>query len=182
MALFKSPREKRLWIYALIVLVTIFSTLVMGRPLQKILANQNIQAFIFLIGMSLVGVTIFSHGLKIQPSKTELTIWLGLMAVYLVFFLRLGLPERSHLIEYSVLAIFIHKALVERTTQKNQTLKPALYAFITTFTIGVLDECIQILIPSRIFDMHDIIFNGLVVFMAVGASVILTWVRKQVGK
>ncbi len=181
MDLFKSPREKRFWIYALFVLIAIFSTLVFGRPLLRILGNQNIQAVIFMLGMFLVGITILVHGLKIRPGKTELTIWLGLVAVYLMFFLRLGLPERSHLIEYSVLAIFVHKALIERTSQENQALKPALCAFIVTFIIGVLDECIQILIPDRVFDTDDILFNGLVVLMAIGTSMILTWIRKWTG-
>lgn len=181
MALFKSPREKRLWIYALIVLVTIFSTLVFSRPLLEILGNQNIQAAIFILGMTLVGATILVYGLSVKPSKIEFTIWLGFIAVYLVFFLRLGLPERSHLIEYSVLAIFVHKAITERINKENHALKIALYAFMVTFAVGVLDECIQIFIPNRVFDTNDILFNGFAVLMAIGANMILPQIRKWIG-
>ena len=182
MPLFTSPREKRLWFYAILVLIAILSTLVFGQPLVRILDNQDIQAAIFMIGMALIGATVLLYGLNTQPSKTEITIWLGLTAVYLLFFLRLGLAERSHLIEYSVLAIFIHRALIERAGQKNQVLKTALFAFVFTFLIGVIDESIQIFLPSRIFDPLDILFNGLASFMAIGSSVAIRSVRKNISK
>ena len=182
MPLFTSSREKRLWLYAGLVLVVIISTLVFGRPLLGILGNQDIQAVIFLLGMVLVGATIIVHGLKTRPSKTEIVIWIGLAAVFLMFFLRLGLPERSHLMEYSVLAIFVHRALIERASQGNQVLKPAILAFSATLIIGVLDECIQIFLPSRVFDPNDILFNSFAAFMAIGLSLGLQWARKKISK
>ncbi len=120
-------------------------------------------------------------GLSNPPEGTEITIWLGLLAVYLMVFLRMGLTERSHLIEYSVLAIFIHKALIERT-KGNKVLVSAFIAWIATLATGVLDECIQIFLPDRVFDPVDILFNGLAGFMAIGSSVLLQWIRKKVKK
>ena len=77
MPIFRSSREKRLWLYAIIVLVAIISTLALGRPFQKMLRDQNVQAVFFLIGMLLTGLTIVMHGLKVQPGKTEIAIWVG---------------------------------------------------------------------------------------------------------
>jgi len=182
MPLFKSSREKRLWLYTFMVLVAIISSLVFGQPLVEVLGNQDIQAAIFLLGMILIGASIIVHGIKTRPSKTEITIWLGFAAVYLMVFLRLGLTERSHLIEYSVLAIFIHMALIERVSQGNQALMPALLAFIFTLIIGVLDECIQIFLPNRVFDPLDILFNGFAGLTAIGSSMALKWIRKQLSK
>ena len=179
MALFRSSREKRLWIYASLVLVAIFSTLWIGRPLLGIIGNQNMQGVVFGLAMFLVGAAILFYGLKFRPKKIELEIWLGLAAVYLLFVLRLSLPERSHLIEYSVLAVFIHAALIERTNQENYAFKPALYAFMITFAIGALDEWIQKFIPDRMFDTNDILFNGLAILMAIGTSMMLIWIRKK---
>lgn len=109
----------------------------------------------------------------------EVVILLGMGAVYLMLILRLGLPERSHLIEYSVLAIFIHRALKERSHQTGRISKPALFAFIITFLIGVLDEGIQIILPNRVFDPVDILFNGIVITAAIGTAVVFTWLKKR---
>lgn len=145
-------------------------------------ANQNLQGAIFLLGMILVGISIIVHGLVIRPGKIEIAIWLGLAAVYTTLFLRLGLPERSHLIEYSVLAIIIHKALCERRSQGAAVPLPGMIAFAASVLIGVLDECIQLFLPDRVFDTVDMIFNALAAFMAVGTSSVLQWARKMFGK
>jgi len=42
----------------------------------------------------------------------------------------------------------------------------------------VLDEGIQALLPSRVFDPIDILFNALAGLMAVLASVALAWARR----
>jgi len=182
MSLFTSAREKHLWLYAAIVLVAIISTLVFGQPLVEVFASQDVRAAIFLRVMLLIGITILIHGLKASPSRAEITIWIGLAAVYIMFFLRLGMPERSHLMEYSVLAIFIHMALIERMGQESRILRPALLAITATFIVGLLDECVQIFLPDRVFDPNDIAFNGFSGLMAIGARVVLQWIRKKTKK
>ena len=182
MPLFTSSREKQLWSWSFVVFAAIFSTLFIGQPLARILANQNIQAVFFVLGMVLVGATIVVHGIKTKPSKLEIAILLGIAAVYIMFFLRLGIPERSHMIEYSVLAIFIHKALTERVSQGNKIPMPALLSFAVTFLIGAFDEFIQIFLPNRVFDPLDILFNGIAVTLAIGSNVILTWARDRIAE
>lgn len=182
MPLFTSPREKRLWLYAFLVMFAIFSILAFGRPFQEMLRDQNIQAVFFLSGMILTGATIIVHGLKVKPSKTEIAIWFGLSAVYIMFVFRLGAPERSHLIEYSVLAIFIHKALNERVNQEKKWPLTAIIALLLTALIGTLDEWIQLFLPERVFDPEDILFNALSALTAIGVSLAIQWTRKKFGK
>ena len=95
---------------------------------------------------------------------------------------RLGFAERGHLFEYSILAIFIHKALIERTEQGIKIANPALFAFLTAFVIAALDEFIQLFLPRRVFDPIDILFNGFVALMAIGGSSAIRWFRKIVSK
>ncbi|MDC8003218.1 VanZ family protein [Aureisphaera galaxeae] len=180
MSLFTSKREKRYWFFALLVLFTIITTLFVGQPLLKLLGNQDVQAFLFLAGMFLVGVAILTHALSIRPGNVEMAILLGIAAIYVMLFLRLGLPERSHLIEYSILTIFVHRALMERKLHRKKPTRPALWAGAIVFGIGVVDECIQLVLPDRVFDTDDILFNGIAVVLALSSTVLLQWIRKKI--
>lgn len=181
MPFFTSSREKYRWFWAFLIFATIISTLFMGQPLANQLRDQNIQAIFFLSGMVLIATAVIIHGLKNKPGKVEFSVLIGILAVYVMFFFRLGAPERSHLIEYSVLTIFIHNALTERFRFGNQ-IKPVWLTFLITFGIGVLDESIQQLLPDRVFDWEDILFNGIAVMMALGSTLILRWVRRLISK
>ena len=56
--------------------------------------------------------------LRTRPGGAEIGVALGVAAVYLMVFLRMGIPEeRTHLIEYRVVAVFICEALAERASQ-----------------------------------------------------------------
>jgi hypothetical protein len=151
----------------------------MGRPLASQLRDQNVQAVFFVLGMLLVGAAILIYSVKAKPGKPEMSMLLGIAAVYIMFIFRLGAPERSHLIEYSVLAICIHKALIERAQHKKWIRQPAIPALTLAFLVGVLDESIQFFLPNRVFDPEDIVFNGMAVTMAIGARALLVWVRKR---
>ncbi|WP_020528850.1 VanZ family protein [Flexithrix dorotheae] len=179
---FTSSREKKLWLWALAVLAIIFSTLFLGQPLAKLFADQNVRAVIFSFGMILVGMAILFHAIKTRPGRVELAMIFGIVAVYTMLILRLGMPERSHLFEYSVLAILIHKALLERSNQGEKLQYPHLLACVISFLAGVLDECIQIIIPDRVFAPEDIFFNGFVILTAIGFHVILNWGRRRFGR
>ncbi len=177
--LFTSLREKRLWMGALAVFAAIYSTLFIGKPLANLLQDQDVQAIFFVAGMLLTTAAIIAHGLLTKPSGMELSILLGIIAVYMMLVFRMGAPERSHLIEYSVLAIFIHKALVERARKKKLILKPAFCALAITIFIGVLDECLQIVMPNRVFDLQDILFNMIAATMTILSGLLLNWARKR---
>lgn len=179
MGFFTSVREKKMWFYAFLTFATIMLTLVLGQPLINLFENQDVQAIIFVMAMLLVLVTIITHGLKPQTKGKELFLLIGMSAVYLMFFLRLGLAERSHLIEYSVLTIFIYEALTERSRNKSPIKYIGIISFVMASGIGVLDECLQIFIPNRVFDVQDIIFNAMASSVAIIGSVILSFVRNR---
>lgn len=178
--MFTTSREKLLWFWTLLVIVMIFSTLFVGQPLEKQLRDQNTQAVFFVLGMVLIGVAILFHGIKVKLGMIELAILIGVIAIFVLFFFRLGAPERSHLIEYSVLAIFTHSAIMERLGMTNRKLKPAILAFMFTCLIGLIDESIQVILPHRVFDLQDILFNGMVALIAIGTSLVLVWIRKRI--
>ncbi len=133
----------------------------------------------FIVAFFLIGVTILTQGLKIRPGGIEIGVGLGVAAVYLMVFARMGIPERSHLFEYGVVAVLIYEALTERASQGSRVPVPALLAFAATALVGVLDEFIQALLPNRVFDPIDILFNILAGLMAISASVALAWARRR---
>lgn len=183
MKVFTSIRERRLWLLTLAVVVGIYSTLGLVRPIATALRESGLLGIFFGIGMLLVIVTIILIGLKTRPGGAEIGVFLGIIAAYLMVFVRMALPEeRTHLIEYSVVAIFIHEALKERASQGRRVPAPALLAILAASLIGVLDECIQEFLPSRVFDPRDILFNVLASIMAVSANLSLAWVRRKTKK
>lgn len=178
---FTSKRERRLWIWTLLIVVAIYSTLGLARTLaDKLGDSQLFGVGFFLAGCLLVLATVITQGLKIKPSGIEIAVSLGIAAAYLLVFVRMAIPtERSHLIEYGIVAVFILEALQERKRNTNAVPAPALLAIVATILIGSLDECIQAFIPQRTFDPIDILFNSIAAIMAVSASVLLQWAKKR---
>ena len=177
-SLFKSNREKYLWCAVFLVCLAIFSTLFISSVIPSFFLDEDIQATVFGLGMLLICVFILGYGILKKTNQLEWIILLGIGTVYLLLFLRLGLPERSHLMEYSVLALLIHAALEERKMTKAKVSKNQFWAFCFAFGIGIMDEAAQLFLPHRFFDWRDILFNGLAIGMALGGSWILRKARK----
>ena len=185
MPLFSSVRERRLWAWTLLVVVAIYATLGLASTLARLLRDvgllhESSAVVMFLAGMVLVGATIVTRGLKVRPGGVEVAVALGVAAAYFMVFVRIAiLEERSHLIEYGVVAVLIHEALAERADQGRRVPVPALLAFLAAVLVGVVDEGIQWFLPNRVFDPQDILFNALAAFMAIAASVALAWARRR---
>ena len=93
----------------------------------------------------------------------------------------MALPEeRTHLVEYGVVAAFMHEALTERTDGERRVLA-ALLALLGATLAGALDECIQLFLPNRVFDPQDLFFNFSAAAMAVAASAAMGWARRRAG-
>ena len=182
MTLFSSKRERRLWLWVLVVMVAIYATLGLAQTLAETLEERgllDISIGLFLLCMFLVGVTILTQGLRVRPGRAEVAVVIGVVTAYLLVLTRMTVPtERSHLIEYSVVGVLIYEALTERQSQGRRVPLPPVLAILVTVALGALDEGIQWLLPNRVFDPVDILFNTLAGTMAVAASVALAWARR----
>lgn len=181
MSVFSSNRERRLWIFMFVVVVGIYSTLATSNRLAGVLREHGLLDISFAVGALLVGLTVIAHSLKSRPNMAGIVIALGVAAAYLLVFVRMANPaERTHLIEYGVVSILAYEALAERARNGRQVPVPALLAIILTSAIGVLDECVQAILPNRVFDPRDILFNALAAIMAILSTVALSWARQRI--
>ena len=180
MLLFTSRRERWLWTAVLAVVAAIYATLGLAATLAEVLrARSLVDNFTFVCFLLLLAA-IFIQGLRVRPRGAEIGLALGIAAVYFLMFARMAIPaeERSHLVEYGVLAVLIYETLCERARGGRRVPVPALLAIAAASLIGTLDECLQILVPGRGFEWVDVLFNTLASLMAVVACVVLGWFRR----
>jgi VanZ family protein len=179
-AMFVSVRERRLWMLTSLLVVAIYSTLGSVRILSDALRGRGLLEPAFGEGVAAIAVAIVLVAMRKRPSGAEIGVWLGVAAVYLMMFVRLAIPEeRTHLIEYGVVAALIYEALIERSRAGRLLRSPALLAIVVTAVVGIVDEVFQWFLPGRVFDPRDILFNVLAAVMAVAASWVVSRVRRR---
>ncbi|MEQ8361045.1 MAG: VanZ family protein [Cytophagales bacterium] len=182
MTKFTSLREKRLWFWASIILMVIFSTLFFGGQIINFMIEKRlIEQSTFYLFLFLVSVFIIS-GWKSTEQKLEYWLYAGVFAVCGMALLRMDLTtaERSHMFEYGLLAIVIYEALYERKVNGKKIKSPALIAIFASGTIGLLDEIIQVFLPYRVFDPIDIGFNYFASAFGVLISLAVSWLRSKI--
>ncbi len=174
---FSTSRERNLWLLVAAVVVAIYSTLGLAKTLAAELTNRNMLDNISALALLVLFAVVALLGMKGRAPRTlPVAIAVGMVAVYALVFLRAASPiERSHLFEYSLLAILIHEALLERSSAGRTVVRPGLVAISAASLIGVVDEGIQLILPSRVFDPIDIGFNIFATFMGVAVSGAVAW-------
>lgn len=175
---FATGRERRLWASTLVVVVTIYSTLGLAGTLAEMLGESGLNAATFAFGSLLVLATAVAFGLRGRPDTTGIFVTVGVAAIYVLVFTRLTSPvERSHLIEYGVVAVQMYAALTERRRNGGRVPAPALLAVVAAALVGLVDEVIQWFLPNRVFDPIDIVFNAGAAVMAITAAATLARAR-----
>jgi len=199
MDLFRTRRERDLWLAVVGVLLLIYSTLSLVRPFTEWLRDQGglIPALILLFG-GVVGWGL--RGLwRRRPGRLESLTLVGIGVAYGLLFFALKTPEEAmHFVEYGVVAVLTYEALAERNRDRlREALEgelgvegrsawpvrwPALGALLVTGAAGWLDEGIQHLLPSRYYDLRDVFFNAAAGFLAVAAVAGREWARHRDGR
>lgn len=183
-SLFTSDRERRLLLWALVVVVAIYSTLGLAGMLAEVLGEHRLLPALFFFMMFLTVAAIVGSGLKRRPGRREVWIALGVTAVYGMAALRLGVTaeERTHLMEYSIVAVLIYQALRERRENGRRVPVPAVLALVLTVLVGWLDEGIQALIPNRVYDNFDVFSNAVAAVIGIVTSVVIGWLNAVVDR
>ena len=182
--LFTSRRERRLWLALGIVLAAIYATLANAPAIASMLRERGQlteSLFLFsLVSLVLIAIVFVSK----RRGRAELAILAGILIVLLMAWIRIGVatPEqRTHLFEYSLVAALVHEALLERRDNGRKVRWLPLLAWIIAVALGCLDEGIQALLPNRVFDPIDILFNTLAATIIIGARWVLALAVQWLG-
>ncbi|REK38735.1 MAG: hypothetical protein DWQ20_03615 [Actinobacteria bacterium] len=179
MSLFTSHRESRLWIWAGTAAIAVFASIPFAGSLVTLI-EEPVATTLFVVGLLLILAGLVVFALRIRPGPEELAIALVIGAAYLLLFSRMSIPaERTHLVEYGVIAVLIRAALVERRSNGQFRHNASLVAVGAAMALGTVDELIQAFIPSRVFDWRDIGFNAGAALLAIIAVQALAWARKR---
>lgn len=180
MSLFTSDRERRLWFWVLVVMVAIYSSLGPSQMLAEWLRERNLLRISLGAALFLGAAIIVWRWAKTRPGWREIVVGIGITFVFLVALARIPFPEeRTHLIEYAVVAALIYQALVERRRNGRPVPAPDALTVTVTALLGWLDEGIQWLLPNRVYDIRDVFFNFLAGVMVIFVALFLALVRRR---
>lgn len=173
MTLFQSNREKWLWLSVFVLLLIIYSTLGVARDIAGYLKNEHLLGTFFYACSLLIGVGLTTYVIKSRSNFKAILVFLGVALLYFFLFMQMDIPEeRTHIVEYGIVALLIHQALLERYKNQTKYFLVAVVAVVLTFLAGAVDEVIQEFLPTRYFDVRDILFNGFAGVLAIFSSYI----------
>lgn len=159
--------EKRSWLYVAGGILLIYLTIPIARALRETVDSQiGREAFLYLaaiLGLFVAWAAIKNLSRRHQPASAYVCLF-GVFAFlgWKLYELR-GIPEEAlHLAEYGLLSVLVYRALVHRI--RDYSIYFA--ATIVVAVVGIVDEYIQWLVPSRYFDWRDITTNFLAGSMA----------------
>lgn len=178
-SVFTSNHERWLWLASLTVVVAIYSTLGVARSLFDALRGHQSIQLSFVLMVVLGAVILFPEWVRRRPSRSDFGVAFGVVVAFWMVFVRIENPaERTHLFEYGIVAALIHQAFLERARNGARVPWPAAITVLVTAFIGLFDECIQAVLPSRVFDWNDVFFNALAGFMVIVARLALAPVKR----
>lgn len=155
-------RERR-WLAFGAYVVVVFGTVPLTR--QVLLALRNTD----LLGATVTG----SYALAVASVvhyvlfNRRLADWIAfavvaaLLCVVTVLLLGLAIPEeRVHFLQYGAMALLARNALARGTDGNAHAARNLLLGVALTSTLGLLEECLQGLVPQRVFDWRDVAMNA----------------------
>ncbi len=155
----KEP-EWRSWLYAAVWSCVIFCTIPFARKFGDIIKEHIGHGFFLfatVAGVIAAGILAFTT-LRRRSLPLSAYGWLlGILTVFIgyAYYLRHIPVEPIHVLEYGILGLLVYRALVHRIRDYSVYV----IAMLIVGLIGVIDEYIQWVIPSRVFDLRDIRTN-----------------------
>lgn len=165
----KSGRERRWWIAALALIMLIYGTLYFVRgPVEFLRAHGLLRLTVgFVFGVAVVGAARWAW--KRRVGLREGLVLLGFGGVFAAAVLLAERPEEKlHFLEYGLLGSLLFEACRERAARIGRGRFGAVAtAVVLAGLAGWTDEGIQAILPNRVYDVRDILWNVL------GSSIVI---------
>lgn len=175
-----TDRERLLWALTTALVVVILSTLGVAPDIAGALRDAGLLDVAFGLGAILVLLAVIVIGLADRPRGALVGIVVGTMAVVWLSVVRTSLPaDRTHLIEYGVVALLVDAAFRERAASRGTPRRPGATAVVVTAGVGLADELVQWVLPSRVFDPIDVAFNAVAAVLVIGGTTTLRRLRPR---
>ena len=152
--------EWRSWVWVCLAVGVIYATIPLTRALVEMVDRQLGREVFLYLCLALFAVGGSSAWRNMRQRHLPRAAYLSLLAVMAVFTITIyrlrEIPEEAlHLVQYGLLAILGYRALVHRV--RDYTIYPL--ALLLTAVVGMVDEYIQWVVPSRYYDLSDIKIN-----------------------
>jgi hypothetical protein len=156
--------NRKSWLWVLLCTLGIYSTIPLARGFQKLVYSSiGKEFFTYLVFFVIAAVLvillyIFIFRLKIKSASQYITL-IFCAGLYIFFTMQLGgHPEEAiHFLEYGLLSFFVFRALSHRIRDWTIYFTAA---FLVMF-LGMADEFLQWITPSRVWDYWDVGLNFL---------------------
>ncbi len=157
-----SRSKSFVWSLIACYVTLIYSTLYIMPPIvnymRRVLKSyfQPSVTILFFIILSSILFYIISNRERYSVSQY---LWFSFICcLYGLVIYILELPEEQvHFIEYGILSALIYVALTHDINNRSIYFLSVLIVFV----FGAIDEAIQWVLPNRVFDIRDIVMNGI---------------------
>ena len=152
--------EFRSWTYVVAAALLIYATIPLARTLRDLIDTAIGREFFLYLGLVLaLGVAVVAFAnlrRRGMPPGAYAVLGLVLLLLATMIYRLREIPEEAmHVAEYALLGLLVYRALVHRVRDSSVYLLAALVVGM----IGTLDEYIQWVVPSRFYELRDIMIN-----------------------
>lgn len=163
MACFRTPRERRLWLLAAVLVAFIYGSAYFVQFLFDALRARGVLEATIWSAFGLAAAIGLGAVSRARPGGWEIALLAAAAGVYLFWLRQLHIiQERIHLIQYGALGGLVYAALRERWAAPVRGWQrwPAACAILIAGAAGWGDELVQGILPNRHYDLRDVATNA----------------------
>ncbi|MFQ6103720.1 MAG: VanZ family protein [Candidatus Glassbacteria bacterium] len=155
--------KTRKWLHVGLFSIVILLTLPVGPLIRDFLYERfGMRSVIFFVAAVLTAgfVTALVHAFRKKGGLPLLQLFWFLLVGYLYWIAikrTFKVPiESIHFVEYGIVSLLMYRALRESFNETYIFLA----SFLLTYSLGIVDEFIQFLLPNRVGAFRDVLFNA----------------------